>query len=91
MDATAPGPRCGTVIRSRYFDMSQSRFEVVFSLNDRRLLGVHIIGAGATDLSHIGQAVLNLGGTVDYFAALDALNRHAVRPRPAARNWRRDD
>jgi len=71
--------------------MSQSRFEVVFSLNDRRLLGVHIIGAGATDLSHIGQAVLNLGGTVDYFAALDALNRHAVRPRPAARNWRRDD
>ena len=33
----------------------------------RRLLGVHIIGEGATELIHIGQAVINLGGTIDYF------------------------
>jgi NAD(P) transhydrogenase len=30
-------------------------------------LGVHIIGEGATELVHIGQAVLAHGGTVDYF------------------------
>ena len=35
--------------------------------SNRRLLGVHIIGEGATELIHIGQAVLNLGGTLDYF------------------------
>ena len=29
--------------------------------------GVHIIGEGATELVHIGQAVLNLHGTIDYF------------------------
>ena len=52
---------------------------------------MHIVGEGATELIHIGQAVLNLGGTLDYFventfnyptlaegykiAALDAWNR----------------
>ncbi|MBI3664889.1 MAG: hypothetical protein HY236_01475 [Acidobacteria bacterium] len=33
----------------------------------RRLLGVHIIGEGATELSHIGQAVLAFEGTIDFF------------------------
>jgi NAD(P) transhydrogenase len=31
------------------------------------ILGVHIIGTGATELVHIGQAVMALGGTVEYF------------------------
>jgi pyruvate/2-oxoglutarate dehydrogenase complex dihydrolipoamide dehydrogenase (E3) component len=39
----------------------------IFSTNTRRLLGVHILGEGATELIHIGQAVLNLKGTIDYF------------------------
>jgi NAD(P) transhydrogenase len=30
-------------------------------------LGVHIIGEGASELLHIGQAVMALGGTLDYF------------------------
>ena len=33
----------------------------------RRLLGVHAIGTGATELIHIGQAVLTLGGGLNYF------------------------
>ena len=41
--------------------------KMIFDLENRRLLGVHIVGEGATELIHIGQAVLNLGGTVDYF------------------------
>jgi NAD(P) transhydrogenase len=33
---------------------------------DRSLLGVHVFGTAATDLVHIGQAVMGCGGTVDY-------------------------
>ena len=63
----------------------------IFDLNDRKLLGVHIVGEGATELIHIGQAVINLNGGIDYLsdnvfnfptlaeaykvAALDAYNR----------------
>jgi NAD(P) transhydrogenase len=42
-------------------------FKMLFHRDDRRLLGVHIIGTGATELIHIGQAVLGLGGGLDYF------------------------
>lgn len=65
--------------------------KLIFGLADRRLLGVHILGEGATELVHIGQAVMALGGTLDYFmytvfnyptlagnykiAALDAYNK----------------
>ena len=34
---------------------------------DHRILGVHAIGTHATEIIHIGQAVMALGGTVDYF------------------------
>jgi NAD(P) transhydrogenase len=66
-------------------------FKMLFHREDHRLLGVHCIGTGATELVHIGQAVLGLGGGLDYFlrtvfnyptlaecykvAALDASNR----------------
>jgi NAD(P) transhydrogenase len=42
-------------------------FKMCFHRQDRRLLGVHIVGTGATELLHIGQAVLGLGGGLDYF------------------------
>jgi NAD(P) transhydrogenase len=70
---------------------AQGLLKLLFSLEDRRLLGVHIVGEGATELIHIGQAVIAHGGTLDYFvgavfnyptlaeaykiAALDAWNR----------------
>jgi NAD(P) transhydrogenase len=38
-----------------------------FHREDRRLLGVHAIGTGATELIHIGQCVYALGGGLDYF------------------------
>ncbi|HEY7119198.1 MAG TPA: Si-specific NAD(P)(+) transhydrogenase [Tepidisphaeraceae bacterium] len=34
---------------------------------DHRILGVHAIGTGATELIHIGQAVMAFGGTVEFF------------------------
>jgi NAD(P) transhydrogenase len=41
--------------------------KILFHRETRRILGVHIIGTGATELVHIGQAVLALDGTLDYF------------------------
>lgn len=41
--------------------------KLIFHRDTRALLGVHILGEGATELVHIGQAVLTLGGTIDYF------------------------
>jgi NAD(P) transhydrogenase len=77
--------------RGHIMGLSSGFMKMIFSLETRRLLGVHIMGEGATELIHIGQAVLNLEGTLDYFventfnyptlaeaykvAALDAWNR----------------
>jgi NAD(P) transhydrogenase len=41
--------------------------KLIFHRETRKLLGVHIIGAEAAELVHIGQAVLALGGQIDYF------------------------
>jgi NAD(P) transhydrogenase len=41
--------------------------KLLFHVETRQLLGIHIIGEGATELIHIGQAVLAFEGTVDYF------------------------
>ena len=41
--------------------------KIVFHPQTRAVLGVHIIGTGASELIHIGQAVISLGGTMDYF------------------------
>jgi NAD(P) transhydrogenase len=43
------------------------RLKIIFHRETRELLGIHIIGEGASELLHIGQAVLILGGTIDYF------------------------
>ena len=79
--------------RGHIMGLNSGMMKMIFSLKTRRLLGVHIVGEGATELIHIGQAVLNLKGTIDYFientfnyptlaeaykiAGLDAWNRMA--------------
>jgi len=40
--------------------------KLLFHREDRKILGVHIIGTSATELVHIGQAVMAFGGTLDY-------------------------
>jgi NAD(P) transhydrogenase len=81
--------------RGHIMGLESGMMKMLFSLKDRTLLGVHILGEGATELIHIGQAVLNLSGTIDYFvenafnyptlaegykiAALDAFNRMGAR------------
>jgi NAD(P) transhydrogenase len=41
--------------------------KLLVSTADGKLLGVHAFGTGATELIHIGQAAMGLGGTVDFF------------------------
>jgi NAD(P) transhydrogenase len=43
------------------------RLKLIFHRETREILGVHIIGEEASELLHIGQAVMILKGTVDYF------------------------
>ena len=43
------------------------RLKLIFHRETKELLGVHIIGEGASELLHIGQAVFILKGTVNYF------------------------
>jgi NAD(P) transhydrogenase len=65
--------------------------KLLFDRHTRKLLGVHILGQRATEIVHIGQAVMAYGGTIEYFrdtvfnyptlaeaykvAALDGLNK----------------
>jgi NAD(P) transhydrogenase len=84
---------------SRYRELARGQIigdsygvlKLLVSSEDRSLLGVHVFGTGATELVHIGQAVMGCGGTVDYLvdavfnyptlaesykvAALDATNK----------------
>jgi NAD(P) transhydrogenase len=84
---------------SRYRELARGQIigdsygvlKLLVSLEDRTLLGVHVFGTGATELVHIGQAVMGCGGTIDYLvdavfnyptlaeaykvAALDAMNK----------------
>ncbi len=53
--------------RGHIMGVDSGFLKLVFSIESRRLLGAHIVGEGATELIHIGQAVINLGGTVDFF------------------------
>lgn len=44
--------------------------KLVFRRDDRKLLGLHIIGESATELIHLGMLVLEIGGAVDLFIEL---------------------
>ena len=59
--------------------------KMLFHREDHRLFGVHVIGTGATELIHIGQAVLGLGGGLDYFLTT-AFNYPTL---PSVTRWRR--
>ena len=51
----------------RFAATPPGRLKLIFHRDTRKVLGVHIIGEGASELIHIGQAVMVLDGTVNYF------------------------
>ncbi len=79
------------IARGQILGDDSGLLKLLFHRETQKLLGVHAIGTGATEIVHIGQAVLRLGGGLDYFletvfnyptmaecykvAALDASNK----------------
>ncbi len=77
--------------RGQILGDTSGMLKLLVSPEDRKLLGVHALGANATEVVHIGQAVMGLGGTIDFLvesvfnyptlaeaykvAALDAVNK----------------
>jgi len=82
------------IARGQIIGDSTGLLKLIFSSKDRKLLAVHIIGEQASELVHIGQAVIAFGGKIDYFidtvfnyptlaegyktAAFDGINRLGV-------------
>lgn len=55
------------IARGQIIGDTTGLLKLMFHCETRRLLGVSILGEGASELIHIGQAVLAMGGTIDYF------------------------
>ncbi len=55
------------IARGQIIGDTTGLLKLIFHSETRALLGVHIIGDGASELIHIGQAVLAFNGTIDYF------------------------
>ena len=81
------------IARGQIIGDSTGLLKILFHIDTHEVLGVHIIGEGASELIHIGQAVMAFKGKVDYFintvfnyptlaeayktAAFDGINRLA--------------
>lgn len=79
------------IARGQILGDDSGLLKLLFHRVDHRLLSVHVIGTGATELVHIGQAIIGTNGGLDYFlktvfnyptlaecykvAALDAYNK----------------
>jgi NAD(P) transhydrogenase len=85
--------------RARYSELAKGQMlgdehgllKLLFDPTTLKVLGVHVIGERAAEIVHIGQAVMTMGGTIEYFrdavfnyptlaeaykvAALDGLNK----------------
>ncbi|MCH2145372.1 MAG: Si-specific NAD(P)(+) transhydrogenase [Phycisphaerales bacterium] len=59
--------RYGEIARGQILGDDTGLFKMLFHRDTGRLLGAHCIGTGATELIHVAQAVLKLGGRIDYF------------------------
>jgi NAD(P) transhydrogenase len=59
--------RYDELARGQILGDQTGKLKLLFDPRSLKLLGLHIIGEGATELIHIGQAVLNTGSTIEYF------------------------
>ena len=55
------------IVRGQMIGEEMGLLKLLFHRDTRELLGVHCIGETATEIIHIGQAVMAHGGTIDYF------------------------
>jgi len=92
--------RYAEIARGQILGDGDGPLKLLFHLESRRILGVWVLGTHATELVHIGQAVMSFEGTLDYFldsvfnyptlaecykvAALDGYNKLRLLGLPAA-------
>src|SRR6185436_13885396 len=57
--------RYGEIARGQIAGDQTGMLKLLFHRETKKLLGVHVIGESATEIVHIGQAVMALGGTID--------------------------
>lgn len=55
------------IARGQILGDERGLMKMLFDRKTRKLLGVHAVGTGATELIHVGQAVIAFGGGLDYF------------------------
>jgi NAD(P) transhydrogenase len=61
--------RYDEIARGQILGDDLGMLKLIFHLDTRKILGVWVLGTQATELVHIGQAVMALGGTLDYFVS----------------------
>jgi len=59
--------RFSEIARGQIVGDTTGMLKLLFHRETLELLGVHCIGESATEIVHIGQAVMSLGGTIEYF------------------------
>ena len=64
--------------RGQILGDSHGLVKLLVSPESRKLLGVHALGMQATEVVHIGQAVMALGGTIDFL--VDTVFNYPPRP-----------
>jgi NAD(P) transhydrogenase len=57
----------GELARGQLLGDETGMLKLLIHQDNHQILGVHAIGTGATELIHIGQAVMAFSGTVDFF------------------------
>jgi NAD(P) transhydrogenase len=67
IDAVVGRARFADNVRGQIVGDRDGMVKLVFDRSNRRLIGCHVIGERASELVHVGQAVITLGGTVDTF------------------------
>ncbi len=78
INAAKPGKRVAVIERAgmvRYEELAKAEMlgdrtgmlKLLFHPETLKLLGIHAIGQRATEIIHIGQAVLAFAGTIEYF------------------------
>ena len=61
--------RFGEIARGHILGDDQGMLKLIFHLDTEKILGVWVMGTQATELVHIGQAVMTLDGTLEYFVS----------------------
>jgi NAD(P) transhydrogenase len=59
--------RYSEIARGKIIGDETGMLKILFQRHTKKILGVHCIGELATEIVHIGQTVMNFGGTIDYF------------------------